>query len=94
MSQIFIIWDKLFGTFQEERADVIPVYGITRPMRTWNPIKINFIHLWLLIQDTWRTSSWKNKVSVWTNSTGWRPADVEKVYPVTKIDDVYNFEKY
>jgi hypothetical protein len=94
MSQIFIIWDKLFGTFQEERADIIPVYGITRPMRTWNPIKINFIHLWLLIQDTWRTSSWKNKVSVWTNPTGWRPADVEKEYPVTKIDDVFNFEKY
>ena len=32
MAQIFIIWDKLFGTFQEERADIIPVYGITRPM--------------------------------------------------------------
>lgn len=63
-------------------------------MRTWNPIKINFIHLWLLIQDTWRTSNWKNKVSVWTKPTGWRPSDVEKVHPVTKIDDVYNFEKY
>ena len=94
LSQIFIIWDKLFGTFQEERADVPPVYGITRPMRTWNPIRINFVHLWLLIKDSWRTASWKNKLRVWTNSTGWRPDDVQQRFPVFKIDDVYDFEKY
>ena len=28
--QIFIFWDKMFGTFQEELPDVPPVYGITR----------------------------------------------------------------
>jgi alkylglycerol monooxygenase len=94
LSQIFIIWDKLFGTFQEERADIPPVYGITRPMRTWNPIRINFVHMWLLIQDAWRTSSWRNKILVWVNPTGWRPADVLEQHPVFKIDDVYDFEKY
>ncbi|MFN8807436.1 MAG: sterol desaturase family protein, partial [Bacteroidota bacterium] len=33
-SQIFIFWDKLFGTFQEELPNVPPVYGVTRPVRT------------------------------------------------------------
>jgi len=94
LSQIFIIWDKLFGTFQVERADIPPVYGITRPMRTWNPIRINFVHLWLLITDSWRTTGWKNKIRVWSNPTGWRPDDVQKNFPVFKIDDVYHFEKY
>ena len=47
LGQIFIFWDKLFGTFQQELYDVKPVYGVTRPVKTWNPIKINFIHLWL-----------------------------------------------
>lgn len=94
LSQIFIIWDKLFGTFQEERADIPPVYGITRPMRTWNPIKINFIHMWLLIKDAWRTSVWKDKFLIWSKPTGWRPADAEVAEPVYKIEDVYNFEKY
>ena len=94
LSQIFIIWDKLFGTFQEERADIPPVYGITRPMRTWNPIRINFVHMWLLIKDAWRTNSWKNRILVWINPTGWRPEDVQEKYPVFKIDDVYDFEKY
>lgn len=65
----------MFGTFMEERAD-IPVYGITRPMRTWNPIRINFIHMWLLIKDAWRANSFVDKIRVWSKPTGWRPADV------------------
>ena len=71
-----------------------PVYGITRPVRTWNPIKINFQHLWLLIKDAWRTKSWKDKLRIWFMPTGWRPADVAEKYPVYKIEDVYHFEKY
>jgi hypothetical protein len=93
-SQIFIIWDKLFGTFQEELDEVPPVYGITRPVRTWNPIKINFQHLWLLLKDAWRTKNWKDKFRVFYKPTGWRPADVEAQYPVYKIEDPYHFEKY
>ncbi|MEL7401391.1 MAG: sterol desaturase family protein, partial [Pseudomonadota bacterium] len=57
-AQIFIIWDKLFGTFQKELPEVPPVYGIKRPARTWNPFLIGFQHLWLLVKDAWRTRSW------------------------------------
>lgn len=94
LSQIFIFWDKLFGTFQEELKEAPPVYGITRPAQTWNPIKINFQHLWLLIKDAWRTNSMKDKIRIWFMPTGWRPADVIDKYPVAKIGDVYHFEKY
>ena len=94
LGQILIIWDKLFGTYQEELKEVPPAYGITRPVRTWNPIKINFIHLWLLMKDAWRTSSWKEKFILWFKRTGYRPADVEEKYPVYKIEDPYHFEKY
>ncbi|MGL2993233.1 sterol desaturase family protein [Flavobacterium sp. TSSA_36] len=93
-SQIFIFWDKLFGTFQEELDEVPPVFGITRPAQTWNPIRINFQHLWLLISDAWRAESWKDKLSIWFKPTGWRPENFEERYPVTKISDVYHFEKY
>lgn len=92
--QIFIIWDKLFGTYQEELADVPAVYGITRPVRTWNPIKINFMHLWLLIKDAWHAQRWKDKLRIWFMPTGWRPDDVAAKFPVYKIEDVYHFEKY
>jgi alkylglycerol monooxygenase len=93
-SQIFIIWDKLFGTFQEERKDVPPVFGITRPVQTWNPIKINFMHLWLLIKDAWRAQSFIDKLRIWFMPLGWRPADVAEKYPVYKIEDVYGYQKY
>jgi sterol desaturase/sphingolipid hydroxylase (fatty acid hydroxylase superfamily) len=92
--QIFIFWDKWFGTFQEELKEVPAVYGITRPAQTWNPIKINFQHLWLLMQDAWRAENWKDKFTIWFKPTGWRPKGFEEKYPVHKIDDVYAFEKY
>ena len=93
-SQIFIFWDKWFGTFQEELATVPPVYGITRPVSTWNPIKINFIHMGFLIRDAWNTKNIKDKFRIWLMPTGWRPADVTQKFPIYKIEDVYHFEKY
>jgi alkylglycerol monooxygenase len=38
----FIIWDRLFGTFQREEER--PVYGITTPVNSWNPVWANFSH--------------------------------------------------
>lgn len=92
--QIFIFWDKWFGSFQEELPSVPAVYGITRPVRTWNPIKINFQHVWLMMQDAWRTESWKEKFRLWFKPTGYRPPDVIERYRVYKIENVYDFEKY
>lgn len=94
LAAIFCIWDRIFGTFQEELDDVPPVYGITVPAQTWNPIKINFQHLWLLTKDAWRTQSWWDKLRLWFMPTGWRPADMIEKYPIHKIEDPYNFEKY
>ncbi|GHM99386.1 sterol desaturase [Cytophagales bacterium WSM2-2] len=93
-SQIFIIWDKLFGTFQEEKPEIPAVYGVTRPVGTWNPIKVNFMHLWLLIKDAWYAQSWKDKFRIWFMPLGWRPVDVAERFPVYKIKNVYSFEKY
>lgn len=92
--QIFIFWDKLFGTYQEELDHVPAVFGITRPAQTWNPFRINFQHLWLLISDAWRAENWKDKLTIWFKPTGWRPENFEEKYPVTKITNVYDFNKY
>ena len=92
--QIFIFWDKLFGTYQEELDSVPAVFGITRPAQTWNPFRINFQHLWLLISDAWRAENWKDRFTIWFKPTGWRPENFEEKYPVTKISNVYSFNKY
>lgn len=91
---IFIIWDKIFGTYQEELDDVPPVYGVKRPVRTWNPIIINFQHLMLLIRDAWHTESWKDKLTLWFMPTGFRPKDVIDRFPEYTIEDVFEYEKY
>ncbi|HCF04123.1 sterol desaturase family protein [Flavobacterium sp.] len=92
--QIFIFWDKLFGTYQEELDSVPAVFGITRPAQTWNPFRINFQHLWLLISDAWRAENWKDRFTIWFKPTGWRPENFEEKYPVTKISNVFSFNKY
>lgn len=92
--QIFIIWDKIFGSFQPELEDIKPVYGTLRPVRTWNPIIINYKHFWQLIQDAYHTSSIWNKIRIWFMPTGWRPDDVEKEYPIYITKDPNNQKKY
>ncbi len=92
--QIFIIWDKMFGTFQPELTQVPAVYGVKRPVRTWNPFLINYQHIWLLIRDAWKTRRWSDKIKIFFMPTGWRPDDVATDHPVATIDDVYGFEKY
>ncbi|MBM3177410.1 MAG: sterol desaturase family protein [Bacteroidetes bacterium] len=92
--QIFIVWDKMFGTFQPELSETPCIYGVTRPVQTWNPIKINFMHLFLLIRDAWHASRLLDKLTIWFRPLGWRPEDVAQRYPVYKIQDVQVYQKY
>jgi len=93
-AQIFIIWDKWFGTFQEELEDVPPVYGVKKAVATWNPILINFQHAGRVWLDFFRTKSWKDKVRIWFMPTGWRPEDVKERYPIAIFEDPYKQVKY
>jgi alkylglycerol monooxygenase len=94
LGQIFIFWDKLFGTYQEEIETVKPVYGITVAVQTWNPIKINFNHWAQLGKDAWHTNSWLDKFKLWFMPTGWRPKDMQTNYPITKPENIYTIKKY
>ncbi|AXG71371.1 fatty acid hydroxylase superfamily protein [Kordia sp. SMS9] len=94
LAAIFCVWDRMFGTFQEELDEIPPVYGVLKPAATWNPIVINFQHVWRLIKDAWRTKSYYDKLRIWFMPTGWRPNDVQSTYPIKTIENVYAFEKY
>ncbi len=94
LGQIFTWWDRIFGTFQEEMDDVPCVYGTKKPAATWNPVLINFQHIWILIKDAWRTREWKAKFTLWFKPTGWRPEDVKEKYPIDVIDNPFSQVKY
>lgn len=93
-AQILIIWDKLFGTFQEELVDVPPVYGVKKPVRTWNPIWINFQHLYQLAKDAFYTEKLVDKLRIWIMPTGWRPQDRLIADPISYDEDPFAQIKY
>ncbi|MEO1489423.1 MAG: sterol desaturase family protein [Pseudomonadota bacterium] len=54
---VLIIFDRLFGTFAEEKDDNPVVYGLTKPLKSHNPITINF-HEWRnLVNDAWHSQT-------------------------------------
>ena len=58
---VFILWDRLFGTFQEELAEEPPVYGVTTPLRSWNPLWANLQFYALLWQDARPATRWPSR---------------------------------
>lgn len=94
LGQILCVWDRMFGTFQEELEDVPPQFGVLKQAATWNPVHINFQHFWSLLKDAWRTGNSWDKIRIWFMPTGWRPIDVREKYPITIIEDVYQFKRY
>lgn len=81
---VFILWDRLFGTFQEELDEEPVIFGVTTPLASWNPLWANlqfYVQLW---RDAARAASWWDKLRIWFMPTGWRPADVAAKYPLSK----------
>lgn len=81
---VFILWDRLFGTFQEELDEEPVIFGVTTPLASWNPLWANlqfYVQLW---RDASRAASWWDKLRIWFMPTGWRPADVAAKYPLSK----------
>lgn len=90
---VFIVWDRLFGTFQEEDDTEPVVFGVTTPLQSWNPLWANWQFYGQLLADARRTARWQDKLRIWFMPTGWRPADVAAKYPMSKAD-LSRFEKF
>lgn len=70
---VFIIWDKLFGTFEPERADEPCRYGVVRQLGTYNPLKI-CLHEWIgIVKDVRSARSVREALGYWLGPPGWSP---------------------
>lgn len=88
-----ILWDRLFGTFQEELDEEAVVFGVRKPLTSWNPFWANlqvYNYLWF---DAVRAKRWRDKLGIWFRRTGWRPADVAAKYPKQPAD-LEHFHKF
>ena len=70
-----IVWDRMFGTFAEEREKV--KYGIRENVKTFNPLKITF-RVWFQIADDFsKSKTLKSKLLSIFGRPEWKPKRIE-----------------
>lgn len=69
---IFIIWDRIFGSFQLEEE--VPTYGLVKNIQTYNPIKVAYVEWWNMFKDMYKTGSFVTAIKVMFKPPGWSPA--------------------
>ena len=90
---MFIIWDRMFGTYEPESDEEPVIFGVRKPLESWNPFWANLQVYDYLLFDARKAKRWQDKIGVWFRRTGWRPADVEEAYP-KRSSDLQRFEKF
>jgi sterol desaturase/sphingolipid hydroxylase (fatty acid hydroxylase superfamily) len=66
---ILILWDRLFGTFQREEEPV--VYGLTKNIESFNPVKIAFHEYRDIVRDVADSTNWRDRLSFVFRGPGW-----------------------
>ncbi|GJM13119.1 MAG: sterol desaturase [Pseudohongiella sp.] len=74
---VFIVWDRIFGSFQEELAEEPVVFGLRKPLNSWNPLWANVHVYWRLILDCFSARGVANKIKLLFKPPGWRADNQE-----------------
>jgi alkylglycerol monooxygenase len=83
---IWMVWDRLFGTFKEEDVDNPCVYGTRSALNSWDPLWANAQVYASLVKNAHQTRHWGDKLRVFIKPPGWRPADVAASVPGSNFD--------
>jgi len=92
---VFIVWDKMFGSFVPELESDPPTYGIVKPLASYNPLTVAFHEAFGLARDCWhdglRPDRWLRRC---INGPGWSPdgkhnrsAELKAAWVATHPDD-------
>ena len=90
---MLILWDRLFGTFEDEHEDEPVIFGVRKPLANWNPFWANLQVYDYLLFDARHARRWRDKLGIWFRRTGWRPPDVEERFPKRPVE-FDAFEKF
>ncbi|MEK6480616.1 sterol desaturase family protein [Catalinimonas sp. 4WD22] len=88
---VFIVWDRLFGTFQEEEEK--PTYGVTQPVDSWNPVWANLKPYVAMGKQLQQTHRWSDRARILFNKPGWQPAEMGG-YQAPQEVDKSSYKKY
>jgi sterol desaturase/sphingolipid hydroxylase (fatty acid hydroxylase superfamily) len=75
---VLIIFDRLFGTFAAENILNPPIYGLTHPIKSRNPLKIALYGWIQIFQELISTDSWKERFCFVFSSPDWQPNQTKK----------------
>jgi alkylglycerol monooxygenase len=78
---VWMVWDRMFGSFQDEDVQEPCVYGTRSKLQSWDPLWANLEGYASMLKDAWRAKHWMDKLRVFYKPPGWRPADVEARFP-------------
>jgi alkylglycerol monooxygenase len=90
-----IIWDRIFGTFQEELDSEPVAYGLRKPLNSWNPLWANIHVYWRLMKDIIKAPGLANKIKQALKPPGWQPEGLKtacKNKAAADLSLVYNPE--
>src|SRR4029079_19031840 len=71
---VFIVWDRMFGSFLAE--DEEPAFGITKPLRSCNPVWANLHYWWDLLRNAARSPRWGDRLRFLVAAPGWQPEEM------------------
>lgn len=77
---IFIIWDRLFGTFAPEQFR--PHYGLTKPVNTFNIWKLQTREYVAIARDVRAATRWRDRLGYVFGPPGWVPANAPRATTV------------
>jgi len=69
---ILIVWDRLFGTFVEERQR--PTYGLTKPVDTYNLLTLEYGQYAEIGRDLRAARTWRERIGYVLGPPGWAPS--------------------
>ncbi|WER47058.1 sterol desaturase family protein [Cupriavidus sp. WKF15] len=81
---MLVIWDRLFGTFAEEREPC--VYGTRTQLRNWNPLWAVAVGYSDIAKLARRTRRWSDKLRLWFKPPGWLPEDLKAAASTVPYD--------
>ena len=90
---IWVVWDRLFGSFEEEDPQEPCVYGTRKALNSWDPLWANMQMYTSMLHDSWHAKRWRDKLMVFLRHPGWRPDDVAQRFP-DKSFQLHNFPAF
>jgi sterol desaturase/sphingolipid hydroxylase (fatty acid hydroxylase superfamily) len=77
---VLIVWDRLFRSFEPEVER--PVYGLTKNIETYNPLRVAFHEYAAIWRDLRAATTWRHRLGHLVNGPGWQPAAAAATAPV------------